>query len=214
MDSYSVVIVENHTLFSQALSSVINSFKKFNVSYTCSNQKELIDKLKFSSTLPNLVLIDFNMPVSTEVNITLYIREQYPSISVIALSDEKNETTIINMLQSGIKSYLFKEIETKTLETALTEVMIYGYYHTSSVSNILVNSFTKTVGIKKAVLNEQEKKFLKFICSELTYKQIAKKMCRSPKTIDGYRDCLFEKLKIRSRTGLVLYAIKNKIHKP
>ncbi|WP_390886674.1 response regulator transcription factor [Lacinutrix neustonica] len=64
------------------------------------------------------------------------------------------------------------------------------------------------------MLKEQEKRFLKYVCSELTYKQIAKKMCRSPKTIDGYRDCLFEKLKIRSRTGLVLYAIKNKLHKP
>lgn len=214
MDSYSVVIVGNHTLFSQALSGVINSFKNFEVSYTCSSQKELIDKLKISSTLPNLVLIDFNIPVSTEVNIALYITEQYPSISLVALSNEKNETTIINMLQSGIKSYLFKEIETKTLETALTEVMLYGYYHTSSVSNILVNYFTKAVGVKKTLLKEQEKRFLNYVCSELTYKQIAKKMCRSPKTIDGYRDCLFEKLKIRSRTGLVLYAIKNKIHKP
>lgn len=213
MDLYSVVIVENHTLFSQALSRVINSFKNFNVIYTCSNQKELVDKLKFSSTLPNLVIIDFNT-VSNEVNITKYIKEQYPSVSVIAISDEKNEAIIINLLQSGIKSYLFKEIETKTLETAMIEVMLYGYYHTSSVSNILVNSFTKTIGIKKLILKEQEKIFLKYVCSELTYKQIAKKMSRSPKTIDGYRDCLFEKLKIRSRTGLVLYAIKNKLHIP
>ena len=214
METYSVVIVESYTLFSQALSSLVNSFEKFNVMYSCSSQNELIDKLKFNPTLPNLVLIDFNMPVPNEVNITKYIKEQFPSVSVIALSDEKNEAAIINMLQSGIKSYLFKEIGTKTLETALIEVMLYGYYHTSSVSDILVNSLSKNEASNKLLLREQEKKFLKYVCSELTYKEIAKKMYRSPKTIDGYRDQLFEKLNIRSRTGLVLYAIKIKLYTP
>jgi DNA-binding CsgD family transcriptional regulator len=60
-------------------------------------------------------------------------------------------------------------------------------------------------------LNARELEFLKFACTEMTYKEIAEKMYLSVRTIDGYRDALFEKLSVKSRVGLVLYAIKNNI---
>ncbi|GAC1448216.1 MAG: hypothetical protein NVSMB7_09520 [Chitinophagaceae bacterium] len=60
-------------------------------------------------------------------------------------------------------------------------------------------------------LNDRELEFLKWVCSELTYKEIADKMFLSPRTIDGYRDALFEKLNVKTRVGLVMYAIKNGI---
>jgi DNA-binding CsgD family transcriptional regulator len=60
-------------------------------------------------------------------------------------------------------------------------------------------------------LNEREMEFLKFSCSEMTYKEIADKMHLSPRTIDGYRDSLFDKLKIKTRVGLAIYAIKHGI---
>jgi two-component system, NarL family, invasion response regulator UvrY len=58
-------------------------------------------------------------------------------------------------------------------------------------------------------LTDREIDFLKLACSELTYKEIAAQMHLSPRTIDGYRDALFEKLDIKTRTGLAIYAIKN-----
>ena len=58
-------------------------------------------------------------------------------------------------------------------------------------------------------MNEQERKFLHFACSEMTYQEIADKMFLSPKTIDGYRNSLFEKLNVKSRVGLALYAVKH-----
>jgi DNA-binding CsgD family transcriptional regulator len=60
-------------------------------------------------------------------------------------------------------------------------------------------------------LNERETDFLKYACTEMTYKEIADKMFVSPRTIDGYRDALFEKLQLKTRVGLVMYAIKNGI---
>jgi DNA-binding CsgD family transcriptional regulator len=60
-------------------------------------------------------------------------------------------------------------------------------------------------------LNDREIEFLKHACTELTYKEIAEKMHLSPRTIDGYRDILFEKLEVRTRVGLVMYAIKSSI---
>jgi len=60
-------------------------------------------------------------------------------------------------------------------------------------------------------LNSREIEFLKLACTEMSYKEIAEKMFLSPRTIEGYRDSLFEKLNLRSRVGLVLFAIKNGI---
>ena len=60
-------------------------------------------------------------------------------------------------------------------------------------------------------LNNREIEFIKLTCTELTYKEIAEKMYLSPRTIDGYRDALFDKLGLKSRVGLVLFAIKNGI---
>lgn len=67
--------------------------------------------------------------------------------------------------------------------------------------------------MKKQILKKTEKEFLKLTCSQLTYKQIAAKMKKSPRTIDGYRDELFHKLKIKTRTGLILYSFKKRIIK-
>jgi DNA-binding NarL/FixJ family response regulator len=63
----------------------------------------------------------------------------------------------------------------------------------------------------KDVLKEREIEFIKLACTELTYKEIANEMCLSPKTIDGYREHLFAKLEVKTRIGLVLFAIKNRI---
>lgn len=71
--------------------------------------------------------------------------------------------------------------------------------------------FKNDVFAPKAILglNEKEIEFLKLACTEMTYKEIAEKMCLSPRTIDGYRDGLFEKLNMKSRVGLVVFAIRN-----
>ena len=61
------------------------------------------------------------------------------------------------------------------------------------------------------ILNENEIAFLKYVATELTYKEIAQKMQISPRTIDNYRDALFLKLSVKSRVGLAMYAIKSGI---
>jgi DNA-binding NarL/FixJ family response regulator len=210
MKKYSVVIVEDHLLLSQAIASLVNSFDDFNISYLCSNGQELINKLKSSSNIPDIVLMDVNMPILNGLETTSILKEDYPLIKVLALSVEDNDETIIKMLKAGARGYLLKDVEKEVLEKALKEVLDHGYYHTSQVSHILVNALNQNK-TNSILLKEREIEFLKYVCSELTYKEIAEKMFLSPKTIDGYRDVLFQKLDVRNRVGLVIYAIKNNI---
>ncbi|KJD36298.1 ligand-binding protein SH3 [Tamlana sedimentorum] len=212
METNNVVIVEDHNLLSQAIAGLVNSFENFVVLYTCKNGKELLTKLKTPENIPDVILMDVNMPILNGIETTEILKKEYPDIKVLALSVEENEATIIKMLKAGAKGYLLKDVEKDILETALNETIKHGYYHTKDVSNILINSLTEgnTGGIK---LKEREIEFIKYTCSEMTYKEIAEKMFLSPKTIDGYRDNLFTKLHIKNRIGLVLYAIKNGIFK-
>jgi len=213
MKSHNIVIVEDHVLLSQAISVLVGSFDHFNVMYLCKNGKELVTKLKTPKNKPDIVLMDVNMPIMNGIETTMYLKEHYPDIKVIALSVEEDEDIIIKMLKAGAKGYLLKDVEKGILETALNEVINNGYYHTKDVSNILINTLNGGSKDPKKQLKERELEFLRLVCSELTYKEIAEKMFLSPKTIDGYRDTLFFKLQVKNRIGLVIYAIKNKIFK-
>ncbi|WP_459211253.1 response regulator [Aquimarina rhabdastrellae] len=210
---YSVVIVEDHVLLSQAIGGLVAGFAKFKVLYLCKNGQELLTKFKNPKNIPDIVLMDINMPIMNGIETTLYLKEHYPQVNVLALSVEEDDKTILKMLKAGAKGYLLKDTEKSILENALIEVQETGFYHTKDVTNLLLGSLNASH--KSSVhLKEREIEFIKHACTEKTYKEIASEMCLSPKTIEGYRDVLFEKLNIRNRTGLVVYAIKNKIFIP
>ena len=131
----------------------------------------------------------------------------------MALSVEDADVTILKMLKAGAIGYLLKDTEKTVLEKALIETVENGFFHTKSVTNLLMQSLSGK-GKDTVTLKEREVTFMKLACTELTYKEVADKMCLSPKTIDGYRDVLFSKLNVKNRVGLVMYAIKNKIYIP
>jgi DNA-binding NarL/FixJ family response regulator len=127
-----------------------------------------------------------------------------------------NENSIIRMLKCGAKGYILKDSEPAELKAAIDALVNKGYYYSDLVSGKLIHAINKIEDAGNDVntvnnLNERETDFLKYACTELTYKEIADKMFLSPRTIDGYRDSLFEKLHVKTRVGLVMFAIKNGI---
>ena len=214
MTQFSVVVVDDHTLLSQAIQTMVNTFENFKVLYTCKNGQELVDQFSVSdSNIPNVVLMDINMPIMNGIETTEWITKTFPKVNVMALSVEDDDITILKMLKAGAVGYLLKDTEKAVLEKALIEIVENGFYHTKNVTNLLMKSISGTVD-NEIVLKEKEITFLKLACTELTYKEIADRMCLSPKTIDGYRNNLFIKLNVKNRVGLVMYAIKNKIYTP
>lgn len=214
MTHYSVVIVDDHTLLSQAISAMVNTFDKFKVLYTCKNGQELVDKFSLSpKNVPDIVLMDINMPVMNGIETTEWVSEHHPDVHVMALSVEDADATIIKMLKAGAIGYLLKDTEKSVLENALKEIVENGFYHSKKVTTLLMQTLSGG-GKSDISFKENELTFMKLACTEMTYKEIADKMCLSPKTIDGYRDNLFTKLNVKNRVGLVMYAIKNKIYMP
>lgn len=209
-NSYSIVIVDDHSLFAQALQTLLNTFENYKVIYTVKNGDEFIKQLKASPERPDIALIDINMPVMNGIETTQWLTKNCPEINVLALSMDDDENTIISMLRAGAKGYLLKDINPMILQEAFKDIIEKGFYHSERITNTVLSSLHKTEQ-QPIQLKEREIEFLKLVCTEKTYKEIASVMFLSPKTIDGYRETLFEKLQIKSRVGLALYAIKNKI---
>ncbi|WP_396598007.1 response regulator [Dokdonia sp. R86516] len=206
-----IVIVDDHTLLSQAISGLVNSFENFKVLYTCKNGQELLDNLRFENKRPDIILMDVNMPIMDGIEATTQVKDLYPTILILALSVEEDDHTILQMIRAGAKGYLLKDTEKKTLENALNELAVNGYYHTNTVSQLLVKSLN---GNNKDALRDREIEFIKHACTEMTYNEIADVMFLSPKTVQGYRDSVFSKLNLKNRTGLVIYALKNGLFRP
>ena len=210
-----VVLVDDHVLLRNGLANLIESFGNYKVLFQSSNGKAFIEKLK-PKLLPHLVLLDINMPEMDGYETCLWLKENYPEIKVLALSMYDNENAVIRMFKAGAKGYILKDCDPAELKAALHDVITKGFYYSEMVTGKLIHTINtldeKDSSAKNVIkLNDREINFLKLVCTELTYKEIAEKMFLSPRTIDGYRDDLFLKLNLKTRVGLVMYAIKNGI---
>lgn len=210
-----IALADDHILLRKGLASLVQNLG-YTVISEVDNGRELIDKLQAGAE-PDLVLMDINMPVMDGYEATRWIKDNKPLIKVLALSMYDDENAIMKMLRSGARGYILKDSEPSELRLALDAVTQKGYYYSELVTGKLIHSINHSDdangNVHTAKLNERELEFLKLACSELTYKEIAAEMHLSPRTIDGYRDALFEKLDIKTRTGLAIYAIKNGIVK-
>jgi DNA-binding NarL/FixJ family response regulator len=163
--------------------------------------------------------MDINMPVMNGHETAQWITANYPKLKFIAISMLNDERSIIKMLRNGARGYLLKDSEILDFRQALQDVMNKGIYINTLLYRHIVSSLQVTQPNEQgeqAILNElgdREKEFLRWLCTDKSYKEIAVAMCLSPRTIDGYRDMLFEKLKVASRIGLVLFALRTEIAK-
>lgn len=213
MKTIPIAIVDDHTLMSKALENMIAENPQYKVVMNHPNGEDFIEALEKTADLPAVVLMDINMPFKNGIETTEWLSEHYPDIKVIALTMEDDEKVLIKMLKAGAKGYLLKDMQPSILFQAIDTVFEKGSFYTDFVAQKLLK--VKTEDLKNqsllSELKERETEFIKLACSELTYKEIADKMCLSPKTIDGYRDSVFIKLDIKNRVGLVLFAMKHNL---
>lgn len=208
MDKTQVALVDDHALFRHGLARTINSFPRYHVLFQAENGQDLCRKIskKFK---PQIVVLDINMPLMDGPATAGWLRENYPEIAVLVLSMFDDAEIVLSMISLGIKGYILKDSGETDFMQALDLICDSGTYFPPFVTRHLVSNFKQQ--ILRPNLNQRETEFLILCCTELTYKEIADKMCISPRTVDGYRDQLFEKLNVKNRVGLVLFAIKHKL---
>lgn len=217
-----LAIVDDHNLFRKGLIKLINlgdKDQKYKVLFEADNghdMKEKLDRLH----LPDIILMDINMPDMDGYETVEWLKRHFPDINIIIVSMFETQEAILRMLKLGVKGYLSKHIEVEDMHQALESVASKGYYYSEMVTVVMAdNLHSKQAGNLEDVagqgpagkdkMTENERTFLQWACSELTYVEIADKMHLSPKTIEGYREALFTRFKTRNRVGLVIYALQN-----
>ena len=208
---YNLVIVDDHLLVADSLKMLIETFSGYHVLYHAKNGMDLQQKIITNKSIPDLILLDVNMPLMNGYKTMEWLSKEYPEVKVLALSVDDDEQIILGMLSRGANGYLLKDIHPNALKIALNEVIEKGYYHSEKVAHTLLKSLKAKKEIPTFKLEEHELKFLQLSCSELTYAEIAALMFLSPKTIDNYRSKLFKRFQVKNRVGLVIFALKNNL---
>jgi DNA-binding NarL/FixJ family response regulator len=214
MASITIAIVDDHKLFCRSLELMINRFRGYSVLFTASDGLDFIHKLKNQLNLPDIVIMDQFMPIMDGSATIIWLKQNFPEISIIALSMNYNEDAVLNMVKNGVKGYLLKDAELHEFKEVLEVVSKGGNYFPNYITYYLETGAPREIPAQNydpGDLTAREIEFLKLASSELTYKEIADKMNVGLRTIDSYRDQLFQKLNVKSKVGLALYAIRNKI---
>lgn len=203
-----VALIDDHKIFSDSLASLINDFEGFSVCWCAQDGMKAIQLLQQNKNLPDIVLLDIIMPGMSGLEVAKWIFENKKDIKVLALTMEEDDNSVIQMLQYGVKGYLLKSIGAEELLTALQQVVKYGYYYTPIITGNIHKQIEKRIAHGNAPeLGEREKELLNYLCTDMSYAEISKKMFLSESTVDTYRARLFEKFEVKNRIGLILKAV-------
>ncbi|HAA14153.1 MAG TPA: DNA-binding response regulator [Cytophagales bacterium] len=206
--NHRVAIVDDHVLIAKALTSIIEKLGPYRVLYEVENGQQLVDRFGEARHIPDIVLLDVNMPVMDGFETAAWLKAHHPQVHVLALSVRDEEETLIRMIKAGAQGYLLKNARPPELKQALESVVSKGFYYPDWATHKVFQSLTAGTGTEEIALSQREKELLQYVATELTYKEIADKMCCSPRTVESHRDSLFEKFGVKSRVSLVVYAIK------
>jgi two-component system invasion response regulator UvrY len=206
-----IALADDHLILRNALAGLVNKFENCLVTVEAGTGYELIRAIE-SGTIPDLVILDLNMPEFDGFETAKWLTTHQPDINILMLTMYDTEVTMIRLLQAGVKGFLKKNVSPYELKFAIYNVMQFGYYYTNHTTGKLINLFRKSQehsAMLKTMLTEMEIRFLKYTCSDLTYKEIANEMNVNPRAVDNLRDNLFEKLEVKSRVGLAMYSIRH-----
>ena len=209
----SIAIADDHNLVAEAISDLIQKFDQYDVLFVAENGCDLLNRLQ-RGPLPDIALVDLHMPEMDGFETAAQLRQLYPTVRVLALSMTDREDHIVRMIRNGARGYLLKDCRSSELRRAFDEVMDKGFYYSEFLTDQLVRSLNTPEPVEPVAvfnLNGREQDFLKMACSELTYNEIADRMCVSPRTVDGYREVVFQKMRVRTRVGMVIEAMRHRL---
>jgi DNA-binding NarL/FixJ family response regulator len=205
-----IVITDDHKLFRKGMASLLEDFDFVDNIYEAGNGIELLNILSEAKNLPDLVLLDLQMPEMDGMVATVKIRKKYPNLKIIILTMQDDEQIVLHMIQQGVNGYLMKNADPDELEKAIKGVLLKDMYFPENVSKLVYGSLNdKKSKWKISDLTDREYEVLNLICREFTANEIAEKLHVSPRTVEGYRTKLLDKTGAKNLAGLVVFALKN-----
>nr|WP_294905876.1 response regulator transcription factor [uncultured Lacibacter sp.] len=203
-----IAIADDHAMVREALGALMNTWDDCKVILQAGNGEELLEQLSHSH-LPDIAIIDINMPVMNGYTTIHLLKQNYPAVKIVAYSMFKSEESLLRLLLAGAQAFVHKGDDLHTIKKAVQEVSRGGYFFTDGSSAKMMRQLAeKGHYYPDYFLNEKEIMFLQLICSEKTYKEIACCMNISDRQVEYLRTNLFERFTVQSRTGLAIRSIE------
>lgn len=203
-----IAVVEDHTLFREALCAMIDTWEYCKVVIRASNGNQLFERIS-SRNIPDIVITDLYMPEMNGYETVAEVNRKYKQTKILVVSQYHSEEMLIKLIKTGIHGYLYKNDDPIILKNAIWTIFNDGYYFTDNTASNLIKNAIRTGQFNfKDELTEEELLFLCFICSDKSYKEIADTMGIPTRHIDYIRNGLFDRFEVKSRTGLAITAIK------
>lgn len=203
-----IALADDHTLFRKSLAHLLLEEADFEVVIEARSGNQLLAEIAQTRIVPDLCILDVNMPDGNGVETLRQLKESYPDVGVLILTMLDHEALILQMLRLGAGGFLLKEDEPEEMIRAVRSVVNDGFYHSELISDKMMRRVKGGKEMLPETVSARERTFLELCVSELVYKEIATEMGVSLRTVHSYRDSLFEKLQIKSRTGLALFALR------
>ena len=212
-----IVIADDHVIFLGGLKATIEKFPDLVVVGEAINGEELVTLVE--RNVPDVILTDIVMPVMDGIEATRKIYQKYPQTGIIALSMYDQDHYILAMLEAGAIGYLLKNASQLEIAEAIHAAYHHKDYYSQSISRKISLMISKTRNKlfntldQELVLTEKEIAIIRMICEEKTNEEMGQLLYLSPRTIEGYKLRIYEKLEVKSVAGIAIYAIKSGIYK-
>lgn len=212
MKKHSILIVDDHNLFRKGLILMLNEIENLEVIGEASNGIEFINFLALS--IPDIVLIDINMPQSDGVSATKKALSLYPNLKVIAVSSSDDYESYQKMVESGVIGFLIKNSDISELNICIQKALNgVGYFSQQLLQNIVHSEHSQKNKKSEITISIRELEVLKYICTGMTNVEIGEKLFVHPRTIERHRANLMQKTGSKNSIALAIYAIKNDLVK-
>ncbi|HYJ62563.1 MAG TPA: response regulator transcription factor [Parafilimonas sp.] len=212
MKPITIVIADDYKIYRDGLKLCLSADNNLQILFEADNGEELMEALKTQQ--PEIIIMDLNMPLMDGMEATKQIRKKYEQIKILVITMYDNDKFIINLMENGAHGYLLKNAEPKEIIKAIYALHENGYYFNDLVNKALLKKLVMKNNLKPSFnhnieLTEREQEVLKMICEEKTAVEIGKEIFLSPRSVEGIRTRLIEKVGVRNTAGLVMFAVKN-----
>lgn len=206
--------MDDHKIVRQGIREILDRMGGCNVTSEFSSGEEFLEALPIDPQ-PDIVLLDYSMKQLNGIDVVKALDERGVPLKVILLTQNLDEKLIASAYHFGARGFLGKNCTAAELKSAIDNVMQVGYPDAVAAMRY-IRSYVPEPTEQAILLSPRERHFLNLVCDprELTYEQIADIMKVSVKSVEAYRAVLFEKHNIRSKTGLVMFAYRNKLVDP
>lgn len=202
-----IVIADDDSIVRNGLKTIIEQDKDIRVCGVAENGNVAYDFCRSKS--PDLVLMDMQMPDCDGSVATKRIKTDFPKIKVLVLTTFDDKETVSKALSSGADGYVLKGVDEDKLSNAIKSTVMGINVFGTAVFNSIKNKYVSRTDTKQAKLTPREKELLTLVAQGLSNKEIAGKMFLSDGTVRNNISSLLEKLNMKDRTQLAVYAVKN-----